>query len=221
MISRACRPPLTRRISCRTAGWPWRGLLAQKLGVAELVDEHVALHGAGAANGGAKALTVIGAALACGDCIDDVDVLRAGASPRLFDPGQGAVDVGDVAAVVHLGGVRQLDRVTRTLLCRAWAAGLGPDLDADLTIDIDSTVVETYGLTKQGGQRFSSLGCAATTRSSRRWRRPVSCCTPGCAAATPPPAAMPARSFPRRFRAARLVRVRAPAAPPSTRPTRG
>ena len=54
--------------------------------------------------------------------------------------------------------VRQLDRVTRTLLARAWAAGLGPDLDADLTIDIDSTVVETYGLAKQGGQRFSYLG---------------------------------------------------------------
>ena len=57
------------------------GLLAQKLGVAELVDEHVTLHGAGAANSGAKALTVIGAALAGGDCIDDVDVLRAGATP--------------------------------------------------------------------------------------------------------------------------------------------
>jgi hypothetical protein len=42
--------------------------------------------------------------------------------------------------------------VTRELLRRAWAAGLGPpDLDADLTIDVDSTVVETYGLAKQGG----------------------------------------------------------------------
>jgi hypothetical protein len=49
--------------------------------------------------------------------------------------------------------VRQLDRVTRELLARAWAAGLGPtDLDAPLTIDIDSTVCETYGLAKQGGE---------------------------------------------------------------------
>ena len=74
------------------------GLLAQKLGVAELVDEHVTLHGAGAANGGAKALTVIGAALAGGDCIDDVDVLRAGTTPRLFDGVKAPSTVG--------GGVR-------------------------------------------------------------------------------------------------------------------
>ena len=34
--------------------------------------------------------------------------------------------------------VRQLDGVTRQLLARAWQAGLGPALDAPLTIDIDS-----------------------------------------------------------------------------------
>ena len=60
------------------------GLLAQRLGVADLVDRHVTLGGAGA-NAGAKALTVVGSALAGGDCIDDVDVLRAGATRRLFD----------------------------------------------------------------------------------------------------------------------------------------
>jgi hypothetical protein len=55
--------------------------------------------------------------------------------------------------------VRQLDRVTRELLARVWAAGLGPaDLTADLTIDIDSTVVETYGLAKQGATGFAYTG---------------------------------------------------------------
>jgi hypothetical protein len=53
-------------------------LLAQKLGVGELVDRHVTLRGQGSANAGAKALTVVGSALAGGDCIDDVAVLRAG-----------------------------------------------------------------------------------------------------------------------------------------------
>ena len=33
---------------------------------------------------------------------------------------------------------------------RAWAAGTGPG-DAPLTIDVDSTISETYGLAKQGG----------------------------------------------------------------------
>ena len=45
------------------------GALAQKLGVAELVDEHVKLpdDAVGRANGGTKAMTVIGAMLAGGD----------------------------------------------------------------------------------------------------------------------------------------------------------
>ena len=38
--------------------------------------------------------------------------------------------------------------MSRELLARAWAAGAGP-----LTIDIDSTICETYGLTKKEGAR--------------------------------------------------------------------
>ena len=43
------------------------------------------------------------------------------------------------------GHVRQLDRVSRELLARAWAAGAGPG-DTPLTIDLDSTICETYPL---------------------------------------------------------------------------
>jgi len=126
-------------------------LLAQKLGVADLVDDHVKITGEGGANGGAKAATVIGSALAGGDYIDDTAALRAGATPRLFDGVRAPSTVGIWLRSFRWAAVRQLDRVTRELLARAWAAGLGPDVDADLTIDIDSTVVETYGLAKQGG----------------------------------------------------------------------
>jgi hypothetical protein len=133
-------------------------LLAQKLGVGELVDRHVTLRGQGSANAGAKALTVIGSALAGGDCIDDVAVLRAGAGAALFDGARAPSTVGTWLRLFVWAAVRQLDRVTRELLRRAWAAGLGPDLDAALTIDIDSSVVETYGLKKQGGAKFSYLG---------------------------------------------------------------
>jgi hypothetical protein len=133
-------------------------LLAHKLGVADLVDEHVTLTGDGAGNSGAKALTVIGSALVGGDCIDDVRSLQAGASRQLFDHVRAPSTVGTWLRRFLWAGVRQLDRVTRDLLGRAWAAGLGPDLDADLTIDVDSTVVETYGTKKQGGARFSYLG---------------------------------------------------------------
>jgi len=134
-------------------------LLAQKLGVADLIDDHVTIAGEPGANGGAKAATVIGSALAGGDCIDDVRVLQAGATPRLFDGVRAASTVGIWLRAFVWASVRQLDRVTRQLLARAWQAGLGPtDLAADLTIDIDSSVVETYGLTKQGGKRFAYTG---------------------------------------------------------------
>jgi hypothetical protein len=127
------------------------GLLAQRLGVTDLVDGQLALSGPAAANSGAKAATVIGSALAGGDYIDDVAVLRAGAAARLFDDVRAPSTIGTWLRTFTWAGVRQLDAVTRTLLARAWAAGLGPDLDDDLTVDIDSTIVETYGLAKQGG----------------------------------------------------------------------
>ena len=47
------------------------------------------------------------------------------------------------------GDVRQLDRVSRELLARAWAAGAGPG-PGPLTIDLDSTICETYGLAREG-----------------------------------------------------------------------
>ncbi len=53
--------------------------LAKHLGLGELVDHHLDLGGApGRANTGDKLLTLVASALAGGDCIDDVDALRAG-----------------------------------------------------------------------------------------------------------------------------------------------
>ena len=51
--------------------------LAQRLGLGELVGNHVDLGNApGRANTGDKMLTLVASALAGGDCIDDADVLR-------------------------------------------------------------------------------------------------------------------------------------------------
>ena len=55
------------------------------------------------------------------------------------------------------GQVRQLDRVSRELLARAWAAGAGPG-DAPLTIDLDSTICETFGLAKEGARHHGYTG---------------------------------------------------------------
>lgn len=67
---------------------------------------------------------------------------------------EGAIHAGTFLRSFRWGHVRQLDRVSRELLTRAWSAGAGPG-DDPLTIDFDSTVCETYGLCKEGTQRHN------------------------------------------------------------------
>ena len=133
--------------------------LARHLGLGELVDRHVDLGGApGRANVGDKMLTLVASALAGGDCIDDADALRAGGTDRVL----GCVikapsTLGTFLRSFRWGHVRQLDRVSRQLLAGAWAAGAGPG-DGPLTIDLDSTICETYGLAKEGAHDHGYTG---------------------------------------------------------------
>ena len=123
--------------------------LARHLGLRELVDHHLDLGGApGRANTGDKLMTLVGSAMAGGDCIDDADVLRTGGT---------ACTLGTFLRSFRWGHVRQLDRVSRELLARAWAAGAGPG-DAPFTIDLDSTICETYGLAKEGARHHGYTG---------------------------------------------------------------
>jgi hypothetical protein len=126
--------------------------LAQHLELKGLVDEHLDLGAAaGRANAGDKLLTLLLSALAGGDCIDDADALRAGGSGRVLGLTPKAPStLGTFLRSFRWGHVRQLDRVSRELLARAWAAGAGPGHEP-LTIDLDSTLCETYGLKKEGG----------------------------------------------------------------------
>ena len=124
--------------------------LAQRIGLAEVVDKRLRLaeHGA---NSGAKALTVIGSMLAGGDSIDDTALLRAGAAGELFDRTRAPSTIGSWLRAHKWSNVRELDAVSRELLARLWTAGAGPaDLDAPLTIDLDSSIVPVYGRGKQG-----------------------------------------------------------------------
>src|SRR5271157_1186631 len=133
--------------------------LAHHLGLRELVDEHLDLGDKpGRANAGDKLLTLVFSALAGGDCIDDADALRAGGTSRILGfTVKAASTLGTFLRSFRWGHVRQLDRVGRELLARAWAAGAGPG-SAPLTIDLDSTICETYGLQKEGGRDFAYTG---------------------------------------------------------------
>ena len=133
--------------------------LAQRLGLSQLVDRHVDLGRApGRANTGDKMMTLVASALAGGDCIDDADALRAGGVGRVLGCVVKAPStLGTFLRSFRWGHVRQLDRVSRELLAQAWATGAGPG-DGPLTIDLDSTVCETFGLCKEGAQRHNYAG---------------------------------------------------------------
>ena len=133
--------------------------LAQHLGLRELVDRHLDPGGApGRANTGDKLLTLVASALAGGDCIDDADALRAGGTVGVLGCVVKAPSTpGTFLRSFRWGHVRQLDRVSRQLLARAWAAGAGPG-DSPLTIDLDSTICETYGLAKEGARHHGYTG---------------------------------------------------------------
>ena len=122
--------------------------LAQRLGLGELAGNHVDLGNApGRANTGDKMVTLVASALAGGDCIDDADVLRNGGTGGAIGCVVKAPStLGTFLRSFRWGHVRQLDRVSRELLARAWATGAGPG-DGPLTIDLDSTICETYPLT--------------------------------------------------------------------------
>ena len=65
--------------------------------------------------------------------------------------------LGTSCASFRWGHVRQLDRLSRKLLARAWADGAGPGT-APFTIDLDSTLCETYGLAKEGARHPGYTG---------------------------------------------------------------
>ena len=138
------------------AGLIQTSTLAQHLGLEALFNEFVDLGDApGRANVGLKALTVIDSVLAGGDSIDDCDVLRAGATGVVLGHGLRAPStLGTFLRSFTWGHSRQLDKVAGELLARAWQTGAGPG-DNPVTIDVDSSIHETYGLTKQGATKFT------------------------------------------------------------------
>ena len=141
--------------------------LAQRLCLRELAGNYVDLGNApGRANTGDNIVTLVASTLAGGDCIDDADAMRAGgtagvlgftakapSTPRLRG---GRLWVPSCAAS---GGAMSANwtGVSRELLARAWAAGAGPG-DGPLTIDLDSTICETYGLAKEGARHHGYTG---------------------------------------------------------------
>ena len=138
-------------------------ILPATLALPQLVQQRLDLGDApGRAKTGDKLMTLVASALAGGDCIDDADVLRTGGTACAIGcvvkaPSTLGTFLGTFLRSLRWGHVRQLDRVSRRLLARAWAAGAGPG-DAPLTIDLDSTICETFGLAQDGARHHGYTG---------------------------------------------------------------
>ncbi|HEY5121530.1 MAG TPA: transposase [Acidimicrobiales bacterium] len=128
------------------AGLALAGLLSEKLGLEELCDKTISV----VPFPGRRAATLVHSLVVGGTCIDDADVLRSGStssvlSHRVMAPST----LGTFLRGFTFGHVRQLDRVSETLMTRAWALGAGAR-DRDMTVDLDSTILEVHGKQKEG-----------------------------------------------------------------------
>jgi hypothetical protein len=133
------------------AGIVLAATLAERLGIETLVDRTVDLGDRpGAANAGAKVMTLVSAMALGADCIDDCDLLRAGRTGQVLGHQVAAPStLGTFLRAFTFGHVRQLDRVLADTVSRAWAAGAGPGQER-LVVDVDSFVGEVHGRSKQG-----------------------------------------------------------------------
>jgi hypothetical protein len=125
--------------------------LAAHLGIEALANEVIDLGGRpGAARPGRKVMTLVHSMVVGGDCIDDAAVLRSGSTAEVLGHRVMAPStLGTFLRAFTFGHVRQLDRLGEAVLARAWAAGAGPGEGA-MTIDVDSTISEVHGHTKEG-----------------------------------------------------------------------
>ena len=101
--------------------------LAEQAGLSRLIGEHVELPSTRVASGAVNAagkLTTIIAGMMCGaDSIDDVNVLRAGGTPRVFDEVYAPSTLGIMLREFTFGHANQLAAVAHSVpgsIMNAW-----------------------------------------------------------------------------------------------------
>ncbi|MDH3262246.1 MAG: IS1380 family transposase, partial [Acidimicrobiia bacterium] len=148
--------------SVATAGLLLPVTLGKRLGLPAGLNRHVSGRDRRQCrNAAAKAMTMISSLLAGGEFISDVAMLSSGATERVL--GHRVVSesrCGEWLRSLTSDDVEGLATVNTELVAAGWEHQLGPDLDAGepLILDIDSTLVETYGVTKEGTRASDYLG---------------------------------------------------------------
>src|SRR3954468_22955393 len=129
--------------------------LAEQTGLAEIITRKVSITTpritSGAANPAPKLLSVVAGMCAGADSIDDLDMLRAGGMPIVFDGVYAPSTLGTLLREFSFGHARQLESVLREhLAALAARTEVLAGLDEQAFIDIDSLLRPVYGHAKQG-----------------------------------------------------------------------
>ena len=134
--------------------------LAESAGLRDLADAHLTVPTDKGANAGLKVASLVGGVVAGADSIDDLALLRHGGMGRIMARAYAPSTLGSFLRAFTFGHVRQLDAVAaRFLVALAGLTRLlgGPHPADDdqpqgsyALLDVDDTIVEVHGHTKQG-----------------------------------------------------------------------
>jgi hypothetical protein len=129
--------------------------LAEQAGLSGLIDQRVKIKTtrvkSAAVNAAGKITSVIAGMAAGADCIDDLDVIRAGGMSRLFAEVYAPATLGQFLREFSHGHTLQLASVARGHLVNlVRRGGLLPGIETRAYVDIDSLLRPVYGHSKQG-----------------------------------------------------------------------
>ena len=152
--------------------------LARSAGLQELAQTHLSVPTDKGANAGLKVSSLVAGMVAGADSIDDMALLRHGGMGRVFAGAYAPSTLGSFLRSFSFGHVRQLDAVASRFLTRlavqAPLIATASDTSQRVMVDIDDTIIEVHGYTKQGsGYGYSGvrglnalLAVASTSQSA-------------------------------------------------------
>ena len=135
--------------------------LARSAGLHELAQRQLTVPTDKGANAGLKVTSLVAGMVAGADSIDDMALLRHGGMGKVFAGAYAPSTLGSFLRSFTFGHVRQLDAVASRFLTRLAAQTpliASPDGSGRVMVDIDDTIIEVHGYTKQGsGYGYSGV----------------------------------------------------------------
>ena len=148
--------------------------LAQNAGLPDLADELLTSGTTAGSNAGVKVASIVAGMVAGADSIEDLDVIRHGALPRLFTGTRAPSTLGTFLRDFTIGHNAQLENVLAGTLTRLRRlTPLLPGIDTLAFLDVDSKITPVYGRQKEGAS-FGYTGVRGLNFLSATLSSPIS-----------------------------------------------